>query len=205
MTGNNAFQDRKRESEEEYFHKKDYELIEKMRRAAELDAEKERMAEIIGIDDPEILNTLAVMGFTPNTARLIFLTPLVQTAWAGGRVTLRQRRFIYEAARSHEIDEHGPAGKTLSEWFERQPSDAFFELALRVIRNILHFLPPDAHESRKRQLLQNCERVATASRMLFIRKVGRKPPQSLNRLIEHFSQKLERQADFRADQENTPS
>jgi hypothetical protein len=152
------------------------------------------MAEIVGIDDPEVLQTLAVMEFTPNTARLIFLLPLVQMAWADGRVTRRQRKFIFEAARLHAIDEHGAGGRMLSEWVKRRPSDSFFELALRVIRNILHSLSPEAHESRKRELLEHCRRVAKGSRSSFIRE--RKATLRERRLVEHFATKLERHVAF---------
>ena len=91
---------RGRALEEEYFWKKDQQLIEKLRQAAAAERDKRDMGAKIGIDDPETLQELQALGFTPDTVILLPLVPVVQMAWADGSVAAKERALILELARS---------------------------------------------------------------------------------------------------------
>ena len=55
MTDKDMFAERGRSLEEDYFRKKDRELVEKMRRAAEVEGKRAEMGQKVGITDPELL------------------------------------------------------------------------------------------------------------------------------------------------------
>lgn len=94
MSEKDGFAQRKVAMEEEYFRKKEQELVEKMRYRTAKDAERDKLAESIGVADEAILATLQELGYTRDTVRLLHLVPLVQVAWASGSVTPREREMV---------------------------------------------------------------------------------------------------------------
>ena len=87
MTDKDGINSDVRSREEEYFRRKDRELVEKMRQAAESDASRQAMEQTTGIHDPVLLQELEALGFTPDTVSLLPLVPIVQVAWAEGGVS----------------------------------------------------------------------------------------------------------------------
>src|SRR5687768_16278843 len=98
-----------RSREDEYFWKKDQELIEKMRRAAAADQARREIGAKAGIDDPELAAELEALGFTVETVLLLPLIPLVQVAWAEGGVSAAERQLIVKLARSRGVAEGSAA------------------------------------------------------------------------------------------------
>lgn len=149
--------------EEDYFHQREQEFIERMRRRMALEAECRELAETLGVNDIELLRTLQEMGYTRATVRLLYLVPLVQMAWAEGRVSRSERELILEAARLRGIEPGSAAYERLSEWLSERPSEEFFERTLRLIGAMLQALPPEERETGKRDLVSYCAQVAEVS------------------------------------------
>ncbi len=163
MSDKDAFADRKRALEEEYFRKKEKELIEKLHRRAALEAERRKLSEMIGVSDQEILNDLQELGYTPETLNLLHLVPLVQVAWAEGRVSSRERELIVKAASERGIKEGTAAYKKLNEWLTKRPDEEFFERTLMIFGAIIESLPAEKRAADESTLLSYCERIAEAS------------------------------------------
>ena len=163
MADRDAFADRRRSLEEEYFRKREKELIEKMRLRAAAEAERRRMGEQTGVADEEVLQDLQALGYTAETVMLLHLVPLVQMAWAEGHVSDRERALIVEAARSRGIDAGSAADRQLSTWLTHRPSGEFFEKTLRAIGAILQGRPVEEREASQRDLLSYCTAIASAS------------------------------------------
>src|SRR5262245_38327150 len=123
----------KRAHEEEYFQRKDRELIEKMRQQAKAQQQLRELGEKIGITDPEISRDLAELGFTPETVKLLPLIPLLEMAWAEGEVTVPERKLVIEVARARGIEEGSAADRQLADWLERRPAEGVFRRAGRLI------------------------------------------------------------------------
>jgi hypothetical protein len=83
------------------------------------------MAEALGLADDEILRELQALGYTSETVSLLHLAPLIQVAWAGGKVTEGERRLIYDLARSRSIEADSPADQRLTEWLDARPAGDF--------------------------------------------------------------------------------
>lgn len=163
MAERDAFTDRRRGLEEDYFRKKEKELIDKMRSRAEAEAERRRLGEQAGVADEEILQDLQALGYTTDTVKLLHLVPLVQMAWAEGQVSDRERSLIIEAARSGGIDAGSPADRQLTGWLAERPSEDFFEKTLRAIGAILQARPPEERQASQRDLVSYCTAIASAS------------------------------------------
>lgn len=158
-----AFKERGRGLEEEYFHRKEQELIAKMREKAAAEAARQKLGEHTGVADDQILADLQELGYTPETITLLHLVPLVQMAWAGGNVSMRERDLIIEAARARGIETGTPADDQLQGWLTTRPSEALFTTTLRAIAAMLASRPEEEREAGKRDLLSYLTSIASAS------------------------------------------
>lgn len=163
MSERDAFADRGRALEEEYFRKREQELIEKLRQRAAADATRRQLSEHAGVADEEILQDLQDLGYTPETVSLLHLVPLVQMAWAEGGVSGRERELIVEAARARGIEAGSPADALLTQWLTTRPSELMFERNLRAIRAILESRPESEREASRSDLLATATAIAEAS------------------------------------------
>jgi hypothetical protein len=161
MTDKDIFSERGRSLEEDYFRKKDKELIEKMRRAAEASGAREEMGKRTGLTDPEMLKELEALGFTPDTVVLLPLVPLVQVAWAEGGVTPAERSLVVKLARARGIQEGEAADRQLSDWLDRRPGEQVFSHATRLIKAML--AAPGHGDLSTDDLVKYCESIAAAS------------------------------------------
>ena len=167
-----SIHDRGRALEEEYFRKKDRELVEKMRRAAEAEQARADLSAKTGLTDPALVTELQELGFTPETVALLPLVPLVQVAWAEGGVTEAERAQILKLARSRGIAEGSAADRQLAGWLDQRPADSVFTQATRLIRAMLDSSPAAAGMTAD-DLVRYCESIAEASGGFFgINRVG---------------------------------
>jgi hypothetical protein len=149
--------------EEDYFRRKEKELIEKMRVRAAADEQRRRIGVQAGVADEEVLRDLQDLGYTPETVMLLHLVPIIQTAWAEGGVSNKERDLIVKAARSRGITAGTPCDQQLEMWLTKRPSDELFEKSLRAIRAILEAQPAEARAASEKDLLSLATAIATAS------------------------------------------
>jgi hypothetical protein len=164
MADRDMIHERGRSLEDDYFRKKDKELVEKLQRAAGAERAKTDMGKAAGITDPAALQELLDLGFTPETIGLLPIVPVVQMAWAEGGITPAERALIVRFARSRGIDEGSEADRQLRAWMTDRPAEAVFAHAGRLIRAML-----DSGSSglNADDLVDFCERIASASGGVF--------------------------------------
>lgn len=156
-----------RKREEEYFRRKDRELIEKMRRASEAAQARKALEDETGIHDPDMLEQLEALGFTPDTIPLLPLIPVLQVAWAESGVSPAERKAILDLARARGIVDGSRADQQLKIWLEQRPSGDTFRKAMRLIAAIVEH-PEQGHaDITADDLLKYCEEIAHASGGLF--------------------------------------
>lgn len=155
--------ERSRKSEEDYFRRKEQELIEKLRKKTEAAAHRKGLADAIGLENEQILDVLRDMGFDRATVVVLFLVPLLHVAWSDGSIADRERVLLLEAAHAHGVREGTPAHAKLNEWLAAKPPEQMVERALQVIRDIMTFQSTGARQETTDKLLNACERIAAAS------------------------------------------
>lgn len=166
MTDHDSMQERGRSLEEEYFRRKNRELVEKMQVEARSEQARREMGAQMGLDDPEALHELQRLGFTPDTVGLLPLVPVVQVAWADGDVADAERSAIFALARARGIAEGSAAFHQLSAWLADRPAPEVFAGATRLIRQVLD-TPSAGQTLTADQLVGYCESIAAASGGLF--------------------------------------
>jgi hypothetical protein len=134
-----------------------------MRRKAEADDQRRRLGEQAGVADEDVLRDLEELGYTPETVMLLHLVPLIQTAWAEGGVTPRERELVIKAARTRGVTAGSAADEQLNRWLSHRPSEALFEKTLRAIRTILQAQSAETRAASESDLLSLATTIASAS------------------------------------------
>ena len=185
MTEGDFLDDRRRASEDDYFRKKDRELIEKMRAAAAADHVKSELSTKTGLSDPALLEELDALGFTPDTISVLPLVPIVEMAWAEGGITPAERALLITFARERGITEGSPADRQLSDWMARQPSADVFARATRLIRAMLDTGSPIGGKLTADDLIKYSESIASASGgLLGIGKISTEERATLAKIVD---------------------
>jgi len=149
--------------QDQYFRKKDAELLEKLRRRVKLGDLTSTLAEKLQVDDPALLKRIVDFGITQETGPAFLLAPLVQVAWAEGKVTGREQRTILAVAEDRGIKKGSASHTLLLQWLETRPSDELFETAVTAIRVGLSVLPDDERAERIERMVAICRQVASSS------------------------------------------
>jgi hypothetical protein len=147
----------------DYFHKRDRELIVTARRQAVLEAQLRDLSGVTGLTDRQLLRDLQRVGYSAATASLLDLVPVVQVAWSDGGIDAQEREQIFAWARADGIGDDDPGAERLAQWLETRPSDEFFEATLRAVRALLENLPPAERVPIERKLVRRCRSVAAVS------------------------------------------
>ena len=163
MTDHDSLSERGRALEEEYFRRKDRELLEKMRLATAAEQVRAEMGRTSGVD-PALLKELQAVGFTAETLVLLPAMPLLEMAWAGGETTWAERDLLAKFARSRGIGEHSVADDQLTRWMTSRPDQAIFVGARRLITAVLASDSIQAAGPLSGEdLVAQCEEIAAAS------------------------------------------
>jgi hypothetical protein len=158
-----AFKDREKGLEEDYFRKSDAKLIEKMREKAALDEVASELGKVLQVEDPALVRRVIDLGIPRGTGAAFLLLPLVQVAWAEDKVTDKERGTVLRLAASRGVEKGSPSETQLIAWLEKKPSDAVFSAAIDVIRAGLSRLTPKEREDRVQAYLHACRQVSEAS------------------------------------------
>lgn len=155
----------RRTNEEEYFLRKDRELVDRMRQQAQAERQLRELGERIGVTDPDLIRELAELGFTLETVKLLPLIPVLEMAWADGDVTAPERTMVLDVARARGIAQGSEADHQLVEWLTRRPGETVFRRAGRLINAL--FAADARVDLTPDDLLKYCEAIADASGGLF--------------------------------------
>ena len=164
--------DREKAMEADYFRNENERLLEKLRQGAKLDDIAKALADKLRVDNQELLGRVRALGVTPEAAPALFLTPLVQVAWAEGSVGNAERDAVLRLARQRDVQEDSPAYAQLVDWLKVRPSDELFDVGLELIRYGFAVLPPNEREERIVRLIDACHEVAAASGTELARLLG---------------------------------
>jgi hypothetical protein len=148
--------------EDAYFKQKEAELIAELRRKAERERTRTARPDESGVDD-EILKTLQDLGFTREVLAILHLVPLVQVAWADGRVSEAERKKIIEVAGLRGVVPGAPEYDALDQLLARRPSEETFETIWRVLRALYASWPEEKRKTIGGSLPAYATEVASVS------------------------------------------
>jgi hypothetical protein len=188
--GSEGWADRRRANEDEYFRKRDQELVERARLKAQDETALQRLAEAAGVSDEDILRDLQKLGYTTETVTLLHVVPLIVVAWADSRVSEPERDVVIAAARARGVQPGSPADRQMTQWLTDPPSSVLSDGTLHLLGAMMRRHGPDARAATTRDLLTSCTAVASASSGFFgLRPISDHEQLALDRILYELERK----------------
>jgi hypothetical protein len=155
--------ERRQALEEEFFQKKNEKLIARLRAEEAHRESKEELAQASGIEDDAILEKLVSMGIRARTLAPLALVPLVEVAWADGKMAAREAEAILEAAKGAGLDPTGPGYELLEGWLDEQPSAGLRDVWVKYTQALCETLSDEERQRLRADLIGRATRVAEAA------------------------------------------
>ena len=167
MAPNDSFANRRKASEYEHFRREEDAHLTAMRARAVEQRELSRLSVILGFEDVIVLKTVRDLGFTAETAQVLFLVPVVRMAWLEGGVTPEERVAVLTMARRGDITPGSAADRLLTQWLESSPGEAFLHESTLALSRVLEALPVREAEWTCQRIQASCRSIARTSGGLF--------------------------------------
>jgi uncharacterized tellurite resistance protein B-like protein len=158
-----GFDRRRRSLEEEFFVKRDSELVDKIRKQLEKEQPRETLRQITGISDESVIDTLVALHVDRDTLAAFALYPLVEVAWADGKVDERERQAFLKAAAEHGIAAGSPGHDALREFLKESPREEARKAWYAWAGELKSKLAPAERTKVRDALLDRARAVAEAS------------------------------------------
>jgi hypothetical protein len=155
--------DRRRLLEEEFFAKENEKLRAQLRQRIESQAHREGLAKASGISHPAVLDHLVKLGLDAETVIALGLVPLIDVAWADGKMAEKERLAVLSAAREKGIDDASPAGLLLASWLSAPPPPKLRNAWIDYVRALCQKLEPHERTELRDDLLGRARAVAEAA------------------------------------------
>lgn len=159
--------DRGRDLEDEFFHREDQRLIERLNELKAVEMTREALAKATGITKPAVLDRLMALGIRAETVTALFMVPLVEVAWADGTLDAKERRVILDRTGDSGIAGGSAEYALLEAWLDRRPDPKLLTAWTHLVQGMCDQLGQDEAARLKAGLLERARAVASASGGVF--------------------------------------
>lgn len=182
-------QDRERALENEYFRRKDQELIAKLREQGRQERERQALQDRLGSPDDRLPAALQKAGFRADGLALLHLVPLVDVAWADKGITGRERELVLALAERRGVAPESPDHRQLIDWLARRPDQTTFDTAYAAIQTLLSQQDAKTRATTRIELVQMTTRVAEATGgILGMMPISREERECIDRIFERLDE-----------------
>jgi hypothetical protein len=155
--------DRGKSLEDEFFRREDKRLLQKLEQMRAADTNREALAKAAGIGNPAVVDKLLELGVKAETVAALALVPLVEVAWADGKLDSRERGVILERARQSGLAAGSVEDALLEAWLDRRPDPKLLTAWTHLVRGVSEQLGREESTRLKSDLLDRARAVAAAS------------------------------------------
>lgn len=183
-----SFSGRRRDLEEEFFLKRDLELLQALREQTAAKQRKQALADASGIADDDLLDQLAQLDVCGETVAALCLVPLIAVAWADGSIDPKERDAVLAAAEQNAVQREHPGFRLLESWLQRKPDARLLTVWKGYVDTLSQTLDGPAKKALKEDLLGRARAVAEAAGGLlgFGNKVSKSEQAVLDELEQAF-------------------
>jgi hypothetical protein len=149
--------------EESFFARENEKLLNKMRAEAAREKKKQQLAEVLKIDEDQILDRLVELDIEPETAIAVTVVPLVEVAWADGEISSKERKAALRAAEERGIAPGSETWQLFEDWLEHRPDPELMEIWKGFMKSLLESLDPAIADAVKERVMNRARGVAEAA------------------------------------------
>ena len=149
--------------EDLFFYEQDLVLAKKKQQLRKMERNLETLAGISGITDEAVLRKLTELNIQVEVLATLSIIPLVEVAWADGKIDDQERQAILDGAQSFGIYE-GQVNRHLFEhWLQNQPPKGMAESWIFYMQGLCQLLSERERRALRAELLQRARRVVESA------------------------------------------
>jgi hypothetical protein len=185
---NDALRKREKALEEEFFARQSQQLRDKLKATFDREATRDELKAATGLSDPQILDRLVALQVRGETMAAFWLYPLVEVAWADGKLDRDERDAILAAAVAAGIEAGSAGYQMLEATIADGPTEARRDVWFAYARDLAARLDPKERRAVREDLVRRARVVAeTSGGVLGMRKISGKEQRVLDRIAEAFA------------------
>jgi hypothetical protein len=147
----------------------------------------EALGDATGFPDRDVAMRLAELGIQADTLAALTLIPLVEVAWADGRMEENERRAVLAGAESYGLRSDSPSHGLLRVWLEHRPAPDLLEAWREFIGAVAPQLSVESRLRLKGHILPRARAVAeSAGGLLGLATISREEEAMLTTLEAAF-------------------
>jgi hypothetical protein len=154
---------RRKGLEDEFFHREDQKLRDRLREAKAAAAARDSLATATGITNPAVLDRLMQLGIGADTVAALSIVPLVEVAWADGSLDAKEREAVLAAARQSGFAPDSVEHAMLATWLDRRPEPRLLTAWTELVQGMSEQLSQEETAKLRSHLLDRARAVARAS------------------------------------------
>ncbi len=158
-----AFDDRRKALEDQFFAQQNDALLQKLKDEAARNATRADIERLTGIANPVVLDALAALKLGSATVLVMSLFPLVEVAWADGKVDDKERRVVLQQAENVGLGRGTEAALLLANWLDEKPEPSWHQLWADYVAELSKKLKAEDRDLLKNEVLGRARLVAEAS------------------------------------------
>ncbi len=159
----NAFAERERALENEFFYRVDKQLLADMREKLAGEEARNVLSAMSQFDDPLVIDELFELGVRPESLAAVNLIPLILVAWSNHNVPDVERRTVLDVATGEGIAKQSPAYELLEHWLGVEPSPNLGQAWIHYISALAGTLTPGALDALKTDVMSRARVVAKSA------------------------------------------
>ena len=183
-----TLEDRERALENQFYEKENADKVAALKKKLDSQGSKDELRKASGMSDDAVLDKLVALGMKANTIAALSLVPLIQVAWADGKIQDNERVAILQGAHGKGL-EKGTAGyELLQTWLQNPPKDELFSAWESYIKALTAQLNDEQNRLLKNQIVGFAKMVAaSAGGILGFGKVSADEEKVLGRIEAAFA------------------
>jgi hypothetical protein len=157
------FQKREMYLEQEYFRKKEFELLEKLKKVFQKNVDKESIRKATGVTNERLLDRMVEMQLNGELMAAFQLYPLVEIAWADGDLSEREATSVLAAGEKQGIRPGTRAYEMLDQRLHRGPDPEARKIWFLYAEELKKALSPSELQMFRNDLLDRARAVVAAT------------------------------------------
>jgi tellurite resistance protein len=158
-----AFDERRKALEEQFFAKNNEALVQKMRDAAQRTASKAELQQLTGIANEQVLDAMAALKIGGAATLVMSLYPMLAVAWADGKIDEKERTVILGIAETVGLKSDGAGYSYLQRWLAEKPEISWQHLWADYVQALVAQMKSNEKELLKQTVLGRARVVAEIS------------------------------------------